>query len=264
MLSLVQRAIEQQERLIALTTELKKALMHKLFTEGLRGEPQKMTEIGPVPESWEVVELGSLVEETVQVNMRKEGERQIKYVDVSSISREYLMVETFTDYMLRDAPGRARKKIQEGDKIFATVRPTLLRVARIPKELDEQVCSTAFCVLRDKNKSMMGRFIYYVIQREPFLKQLAAFESGASYPAITDKQLKAQLIPLPLESEQAEIAETLEACDSKIRLCAQRKKSLTDLFRTLLHQLMTAQLRVHDFDLEEGSADILVRQSRVD
>ena len=57
-LGLVQRAIEQQERLIALTTELKKTLLHKLFTEGLRGEPQKQTEIGPVPESWEVVPLG--------------------------------------------------------------------------------------------------------------------------------------------------------------------------------------------------------------
>ena len=61
-LGLVQRAIEQQERLIALTTELKKALLHKLFTEGLRGEPQKQTEIGPVPESWEVVKLADLFE----------------------------------------------------------------------------------------------------------------------------------------------------------------------------------------------------------
>ena len=60
-LGLVQRAIEQQERLIALTTELKKALLHKLFTEGLRGEPQKQTEIGPVPESWEIKKLGALV-----------------------------------------------------------------------------------------------------------------------------------------------------------------------------------------------------------
>jgi type I restriction enzyme S subunit len=59
-LSLVQRAIEQQEKLLALTTELKKALMHKLFTEGLYGEPQKQTEIGLVPESWEVVPLGSI------------------------------------------------------------------------------------------------------------------------------------------------------------------------------------------------------------
>ena len=55
-LSTVQRAIEAQERIIQTTTELKKALMHKLFTEGLRNEPQKQTEIGPVPESWEVVE----------------------------------------------------------------------------------------------------------------------------------------------------------------------------------------------------------------
>jgi type I restriction enzyme, S subunit len=59
-LSTVQRAIEEQERIIQTTTELKKALMHKLFTEGLRGEPQKQTEIGLVPESWEVVELGAL------------------------------------------------------------------------------------------------------------------------------------------------------------------------------------------------------------
>ena len=62
-LGLVQRAIEQQERLIALTTELKKALLHKLFTEGLRGEPQKQTEIGPVPESWEVKPLDNYLTE---------------------------------------------------------------------------------------------------------------------------------------------------------------------------------------------------------
>ncbi len=61
-LSTVQRAIEAQERIIQTTTELKKALMHKLFTEGLRNEPQKQTEIGPVPESWEVVEFETVCE----------------------------------------------------------------------------------------------------------------------------------------------------------------------------------------------------------
>ena len=45
-LGVVQRAIEQQERLIALTTELKKALMQKLFTEGLRGEPKNRLRLG--------------------------------------------------------------------------------------------------------------------------------------------------------------------------------------------------------------------------
>ncbi|HQF43510.1 MAG TPA: restriction endonuclease subunit S, partial [Ignavibacteriaceae bacterium] len=54
-LSKIQQAIEKQEQIIKTTQELKKALMQKLFTEGLYGEPQKHTEIGPIPESWEVV-----------------------------------------------------------------------------------------------------------------------------------------------------------------------------------------------------------------
>jgi type I restriction enzyme S subunit len=56
-LRLVQQAMAQQERLRAQTAELKKALLHQLFTQGLRGEPQKQTDIGLVPESWEMVAL---------------------------------------------------------------------------------------------------------------------------------------------------------------------------------------------------------------
>ena len=63
-LSMVQRAIEAQERIIQTTTELKKALMHKLFTKGLRNEPQKQSEIGPVPKSWDVVRCEDLCETT--------------------------------------------------------------------------------------------------------------------------------------------------------------------------------------------------------
>ena len=57
----MQTAIEQQYQLIALTQELRRALVHKLFTEGLRGETQKITEIGLVPESWDVLPLGELL-----------------------------------------------------------------------------------------------------------------------------------------------------------------------------------------------------------
>ena len=60
-LSTVQKAIEQQDKLIRTITELKKALMQKLFTEGTRGEKQKRTEIGLVPESWKVVEFPKFV-----------------------------------------------------------------------------------------------------------------------------------------------------------------------------------------------------------
>ena len=68
-LGVLERAIELQERIIQMTTELKKTLMQKLFTEGLRGEPQKQTEIGPVPESWEVIPLGLLATIEIAANL---------------------------------------------------------------------------------------------------------------------------------------------------------------------------------------------------
>src|SRR3546814_14728041 len=54
----LQRAIATQDRLIAATDDLKQSAMQRLFTHGLRGEPLKDTEIGPMPESWTVASLG--------------------------------------------------------------------------------------------------------------------------------------------------------------------------------------------------------------
>src|SRR5262249_25111499 len=62
----VQRATERQARLIALTTELKKALMHRLFTQGTRGEQLKETEIGLVPRTWKIARLGDILREPVR------------------------------------------------------------------------------------------------------------------------------------------------------------------------------------------------------
>ncbi len=49
----LQQAIEQQDKIIEKTKELKRSLMHRLFTYGLRGEELKETESGLMPESWE-------------------------------------------------------------------------------------------------------------------------------------------------------------------------------------------------------------------
>ena len=58
LLWLVHEAISRSEALVEEATQaLKRAAMHTLFTRGLRGEAQKETEIGPVPESWEFVRV---------------------------------------------------------------------------------------------------------------------------------------------------------------------------------------------------------------
>ena len=240
----------EQERIALSTAQfLKRAAMQTLFTRGLRGEVQKETEIGPVPESWEVMPLGALCVRTDSVDIRSESNRIINYVDVSSISRNYLRIEATSPYVLKEAPGRARKRILTDDVILATVRPTLLRVAVVPKELDNQVCSTAFCVLRRDSKMTTRNFIYYVVQRDQFVQQLAEIQTGASYPAVTDRMVKEQVIPVPSLEEQREIVAILNAIDQKIDLHRRKRAVLDDLFKALLHKLMTGGIRVADLDL---------------
>ncbi len=59
-LTTIQNAITKQEELVAKLKELKQGMMHQLFTKGTKGEKTKMTEIGEVPESWNLVDFGKL------------------------------------------------------------------------------------------------------------------------------------------------------------------------------------------------------------
>ena len=57
-LQTVQEAIQTRQDELKLEHEHKAALMEYLFTYGTRGETTKQTEIGEIPESWQVAKLG--------------------------------------------------------------------------------------------------------------------------------------------------------------------------------------------------------------
>lgn len=248
-LARVREATGVHDRSTTAAQALKRAAMRALFTRGLRGEAQKETEIGSAPESWEIRQLGELCAPTDTIDLAHEGDRMIEYVDVSSVSRESLTIAATTPYRLKEAPGRARKRIQSGDVLFATVRPTLLRVAYVPAALDNHVCSTAFCVLRGRAEMQADRFLLYIVQRQEFVGQLARVETGASYPAVTDRQVKEAWVPVPPLEEQREIVAILDAIDRKIDLHRRKRGVLDLLFKSLLHKLMTGEVRVADLDI---------------
>lgn len=250
-LSTVQDAKEKTDAVITATKELKKSLMKHLFTYGpvsleeAENVPLKETEIGMVPEAWDVVMLGDVVKKTEQKDPRKTPECQFKYIDVSSINREDLKIVEYKLYKGKDAPSRAKKLVKNNDVIFATVRPTLRRFTLIEEDFNGEICSTAFCVLRAKESFLSSLYVLYVVQRDIFIDELGKIQRGASYPAVTDSNVKNQKIPLPPPSIQQKIASILSAVDEKIEKEETKKKSLEELFKTLLHNLMTGKLRVN-------------------
>jgi type I restriction enzyme S subunit len=246
----IQKAIEVQESIIKKTRELKKSTLQHVFTHGLRGEKLKETKIGPMPESWNINRIKSLVSETTQIDPSKAPERKIKYIDVSSISNTRYIIESCGYFSGKEAPSRARKVVEEGDVIVATVRPTLRRIANITPVFNNEICSTAFCVLRPKLDVIDQKYLFYAVQRNDFFAGLEKLQQGASYPAVADSDIKDQWIPLPSMHDQKAIAYCLQVIDQKIELHTAKKSALQDLFKTMLNKLMTGEIRVKDLDID--------------
>ncbi len=101
-----------------------------------------------LPETWTESSIGKAVVKTKQQDPRKKPDDVFLYVDVSSVSNESFKIPSATHTLGSKAPSRARKAIHTDDVLFATVRPTLRRIALVPPEFDGAIASTGYCVLR--------------------------------------------------------------------------------------------------------------------
>lgn len=159
---------------------------------------------------WEVKPLGELIEPLETLDPRKAPAEEFTYIDVSSVSRNKLEVTETTNVLGAKAPSRARRKVRENDVLFATIRPTLKRIAVIPANLNEAICSTGYMVLRASNQ-LDHRFLFYALQSENFADAMESLQRGASYPAVSDGDIKSQEIPIPPLEEQKQIVAVLDA-----------------------------------------------------
>ncbi|MGI4791653.1 MAG: restriction endonuclease subunit S [Janthinobacterium lividum] len=164
-----------------------------------------------LPPNWKTEQLRSNCVKTPLADPTKRPNLTFVYVDVSSVSNEsFSIVETKT-LLGKDAPSRARKQMKAEDIIFATVRPTLRRVALIPQELDGQVCSTGYCVIRTDRAKLEPAFVYYWLLTGEVAKRVDALQKGATYPAISDSDLLNECLPVPPLPEQHAVAAALRA-----------------------------------------------------
>ncbi|MDE2740246.1 MAG: restriction endonuclease subunit S [Gemmatimonadota bacterium] len=193
--------------------------------------------------AWTWLPLRELTIRGATWNPRADPRPSIRYIDVSAVSRDELRIVSEATYSAGNAPSRARKIVEAGDTIFATIRPTLRRIAQIPESLDGEIVSTAFCVLRPDRHAIDADFLYFATQLESVMEGIAAMESGASYPAVRDVDVLDQVIPLPPLPEQREIAAVLNTIRTASLHQAQCEANATALKRAAMRTLFTRGLR---------------------
>ncbi len=252
-LAAVQQAVEQQQRLIALTAELKKSLMRKLFTQGIRGESQKETEIGPIPKSWQMISFGDVLKIAQYGLSVRAGDvgrypmlRMTNQVDGKIVPGGL----KFVDLVENDL---RKFRVLPGDVLFNRTNSFDLVGRTAIFDLDGDYVFASYLIrLRMDIERMSPYFLNHLFNWESTQARLKSIATRAvSQSNISATRLKGFCVPLPPADEQAEIIRVIDIVDAKRERHKQFFASLQALFRTLLHQLMTAQIRVDQLDLSE-------------
>jgi len=241
-LSTIKNAIEQQDKLIQTTTELKKALMQKLFTEGTKGEKQKQTEIGLVPESWEVVELDDICER-VALTVEPNPIGNKPYVGLEHIVPGQIYL---TSWGMECDVVSSKAIFKKGEILYGKLRPYLDKA--IIAHFDG-ISSTDILIFTGKN-DIQNDFLIHFFHTEKLIDFAKSTTTGVQHPRTSWNSLRKLKLGLPSELERDLITQTLNLFEDKLSFLQKKKQSLSDLFKTLLHELMTGQRRVHEIDFK--------------
>ena len=112
------------------------------------------------------------------------------------------------------------------------------------------LCGTGCFLARIRQAHIDNRFLSYLFSTRGAIGWLNSHAAGVIMPNLNNTVLRSMPILFPSHLDQLEIADTLDATEKKLSVHRRKHATLTALFRTLLHELMTAQIRVHNLEIE--------------
>ena len=209
----------------------------------------KQTELGLIPEDWEVKKLGKVGEiDKKSLNSNTDKEYEFDYISLSDVDSDQFSIKT-SKQKFKNAPSRARRIVKKGDVLLSTVRPNLEGFTIIRDEVKDLIASTGFAVITSKNElhnEYLFNFLFSNIIKRQFHKLLV----GSNYPAINSSDVKNLKIPLPPLLEQKKIADCLSTWDCAIEKQSQLINALTQRKKALMQQLLTGKKRLPGFSGE--------------
>ena len=225
--------------------------INKFFTGGMRSEPQRQSEIGPIPLSWDVVPLGEVLK-LAQYGLSVKGAnagnypmlRMTNQVNGKIVANNLQWVQISEDEFNKFALGR-------GDILFNRTNSFDLVGRTAIFDLEGSYVFASYLIrLRVDRERLNPFFLNHYFNSDPTQQRLKSIATRAvSQSNISATRLKGFAIPLPNLDEQNEIISALDHIHSNLEVFEQRCTALRELFRTLLDQLMTAKIRINDLDL---------------
>lgn len=204
--------------------------------------------IGEIPDDWSVKTLDELVNinKESRDTRKKSPQSNFLYIDIESIGNESGIINSSKEILGKDAPSRARRVVHENDIIMSTVRPYLKAFAIVPKEYENQICSTGFAVLSSKG-DLVPKYLLYSLFSNSVINQCNRMMIGGQYPALNTSQVKKIKIPVPSIPEQRKIVEILSTTDHAIQKSDEIIVKTERLKKGMMQKLLTRGIGHDEF-----------------
>ena len=249
-------AIAAKEKVIALLSEQKKAIVHRAITRGLDSsaalKPSGVPWLGDIPKHWDTKRIKSIVAHIVEQTF------SMKSNDVY-VALEH--IESWTGKMQRKTGAELFvgqvKRFMPDDVLFGKLRPYLAKIAR-PQE--QGVCVSELLVLRARAKWLRPDYLEYFLRSKRFIDLCSSSTFGAKMPRTEWGFIGGQILPLPPLAEQIAIVKYLDDKTVKIAAaaeCARREIALLREYRArLIADAVTGKIDVRGITLKNDKKRI--------
>ena len=258
-LSSIQKTIQKVSNVIKSVFELKKSLLHHLFTYGPVPIDQRHavelqeTALGLLPKEWEAKKIGELFDivQGKSLNKKtKDGPNQLPFLRTSNVFWSKIKLPII-DKMHFSEEQEEKFKLEKDD-LLVCEGGAVGRTAIWNNEIELCMCQNHIHRLRTTNPDIIPKFYMYWLEYTISLKNM--YISAANWttiPNLSKSRLNNFIVPVASKDNQIMVCDILTKTDKKIESEVNKKNSLEELFKTLLEKLMTGQIRVNDFNLEE-------------
>ena len=251
-LSRVREAIKTNHQSVELAQELKRAVMQALFTRGLRGGAQKETKIGPVPENWAIEPINEHFSAMSGGTPSRRTpmfwtDGTIPWVKTTEIN--YCVIQETEEHITQTGLDQSAAKLLPPETLLLAMYGQGVTRGRVAILGIEAACNQACAALKPHDDVVVDtKYLYHFLTFR--YKEIRRLAHGGQQQNLNLDTVRSLPVAYPAnQEEQGEIVAILDAIDRKIDLHRRKRAVLDDLFKALLHKLMTGEIRVREFDL---------------
>ncbi|WP_343042088.1 restriction endonuclease subunit S [Pontixanthobacter rizhaonensis] len=239
--------IASLDALIAKKRDIKQAAMQQLLTGRTRlpqfsTTPIVKSEIGEIPEDWEVRSLASLGEPRIGLtyspsDVRESGTLVLRSSNVQNGDL------SFDDNVFVDSDAAARALVAEGDILICVRNGSRALIGKCAI-IDSRAVGMAFGAFMSVFRSPHSSFLHHQFQSHTIQKQIHE-HLGATINQITNASLRSFRVPFPVDSDERDaIVSVLSDMESEVRALEQKVSKVRHLREGMMQQLLTGRIRL--------------------